>query len=60
MRKQTFLERNTMAVIVPETIPSTATAGRRRLYRTLKTYLADDYSVYYEPDIQGRWPVFII
>ncbi|WP_096154049.1 3'-5' exonuclease [Bacillus sp. FJAT-45066] len=49
-----------MAVTVPETIRSTATAGERLLFRTLKTYLPDDYIVYYEPEIQGRRPDFVI
>ncbi|UGB33130.1 3'-5' exonuclease [Metabacillus sp. B2-18] len=49
-----------MAVTIPENIRSTATAGERLLFRTLKTYLPDDYIVYYEPDIQGRRPDFII
>lgn len=49
-----------MALTVPETIRSTATAGERLLFRTLKTYLPDDYIVYYEPEIQGRRPDFVI
>jgi len=49
-----------MAVTVPETIRSSATAGERLLFRTLKTYLPDDYIVYYEPEIQGKRPDFVI
>jgi len=49
-----------MAVTIPENIRSTATAGERLLFRTLKTFLPDDYIVYYEPEIQGRRPDFII
>lgn len=49
-----------MAVTIPENIRSTATAGERLLFRTLKSFLPDDYIVYYEPDIQGRRPDFII
>ncbi|WP_160725324.1 3'-5' exonuclease [Bacillus sp. USDA818B3_A] len=49
-----------MAVTIPETIRSTATAGERLLFRTLKTFLPDDYIVYYEPEIQGKRPDFVI
>ncbi|SLK35682.1 UvrD/REP helicase [Mycobacteroides abscessus subsp. abscessus] len=49
-----------MAQTVPETIRSTATAGERLLFRTLKNYLPDDYIVYYEPEILGKRPDFVI
>ncbi|MGD6957249.1 3'-5' exonuclease [Rossellomorea aquimaris] len=49
-----------MAYTIPETIRSSATAGERLLFRTLKTYLPDDYIVYYEPEIHGRRPDFVI
>jgi hypothetical protein len=43
-----------MAYMVPETLPSRATAGERRLYETLRMHLPEDYIVYYEPEIDGR------
>ncbi|MDW0115026.1 3'-5' exonuclease [Sporosarcina saromensis] len=49
-----------MAFSIPETIRTTATAGERLLFRTLKTYLPDDYIVYYEPEIRGKRPDFVI
>ncbi|MEH7392795.1 3'-5' exonuclease [Bacillus sp. JJ1474] len=49
-----------MAFTIPETIRSTATAGERLLFRTLKSYLPDDYIVYYEPEIHGKRPDFVI
>ncbi|HHY74736.1 MAG TPA: AAA family ATPase [Bacillus bacterium] len=49
-----------MAYTVPETIRSSATTGERLLFRTLKTYLPDDYIVYYEPEIHGKRPDFVI
>nr|WP_263327071.1 nuclease-related domain-containing DEAD/DEAH box helicase [Neobacillus sp. Marseille-Q6967] len=49
-----------MAITIPESIRSTATAGERLFFRTLKTYLPDDYIVYFEPEIQGRRPDFVI
>lgn len=49
-----------MAYTIPETIRSSATAGERLVFRTLKDYLPDDYIVYYEPEIRGKRPDFII
>ncbi|KZZ84106.1 3'-5' exonuclease [Bacillus sp. SJS] len=49
-----------MAYTVPETIRSSATAGERLLFTTLKNFLPDDYIVYYEPEIHGRHPDFVI
>lgn len=49
-----------MAITIPETIRSSATAGERLLFRTLKVYLPDDYIVYYEPEILGKRPDFVI
>ncbi|WP_214795440.1 MULTISPECIES: 3'-5' exonuclease [unclassified Exiguobacterium] len=49
-----------MAHTVPETIRSSATAGERLVFRTLKRYLPDDYIVYFEPNIHGRRPDFVI
>jgi len=45
---------------IPESIRSSATVGERILFRTLKNYLPDDYIVYYEPEIQGVCPDFVI
>ncbi|HSH25086.1 MAG TPA: NERD domain-containing protein, partial [Massilibacterium sp.] len=49
-----------MAITLPESIPKKATAGERILFQTLKQYLDDDYIVYYEPDIHGYHPDFVI
>ncbi|MDR6226889.1 DEAD/DEAH box helicase [Desmospora profundinema] len=49
-----------MAVTIPETMPKKATAGETLLFRTLKRYLTEEYVVYYEPDIQGWRPDFVI
>lgn len=49
-----------MAYMVPETIRSTATAGERILFRTLRSVLPEDYIVYFEPDIRGKRPDFVI
>lgn len=60
MEKKRTLWSGNMAYTVPETIRSTATMGERLLFRTLKTYLPEDYIVYYEPEIQGKRPDFVI
>lgn len=49
-----------MAQTIPEMLKKGATAGERLLFRTLKDYLPEDYIVYYEPDIQGWRPDFVI
>lgn len=49
-----------MAYMVPETPPRSATAGERVLFETLKDHLPSDYIVYYEPEIRGRRPDFVI
>ncbi|MGO4532626.1 3'-5' exonuclease [Paenibacillus sp. 2TAF8] len=49
-----------MANTVPEAIPKKATAGERLLFETLKKHLPEEYIVYYEPEIRGRRPDFVI
>lgn len=49
-----------MSITVPESIRSSATAGERILFNTLKEYLDDDYIIYYEPEINGKKPDFLI
>ncbi|SIT66096.1 3'-5' exonuclease [Edaphobacillus lindanitolerans] len=49
-----------MAFMIPESIRTSATAGERLLFRTMKTVLPDDVIVYYEPEIRGRRPDFVI
>lgn len=46
--------------MVPEVIRTSAAAGERLLFRTLKEYLPSDYVVYYEPEIQGSRPDFVL
>ncbi|MEZ5330261.1 MAG: NERD domain-containing protein/DEAD/DEAH box helicase [Verrucomicrobiales bacterium] len=48
-----------MATIIPSGLPSTASAGERRLHQILAT-LPDDCFVYYEPLIKGRHPDFVV
>ncbi len=49
-----------MAYTVPESIPRKATAGERLVFHTLKDVLPSDYIVYYEPEIIGRRPDFVV
>ncbi|WP_281884910.1 nuclease-related domain-containing DEAD/DEAH box helicase [Paenibacillus sp. YYML68] len=49
-----------MAYTVPDIIPRSATAGERVLFQTLRDHLPSDYIVYYEPEIRGRRPDFVI
>lgn len=49
-----------MAYMVPEVIPRKATAGERLLFETLKNHLPSDYIIYYEPEIRGKRPDFVI
>lgn len=46
--------------MIPATIRTSATAGERLLFRTLKQVLPDDVIVYYEPEIHGRRPDFVL
>ena len=49
-----------MAIMIPETLKRDVTAGERLLYRTLRNVLPDDYIVYFEPEIRGVYPDFVI
>lgn len=49
-----------MADTVPEVIRKNATGGERILFDTLKKYLPNEYIVYYEPEIRGKRPDFVI
>jgi len=46
--------------MVPDSMPSKASAGEKRLYRILKDELPDDCYVWYEPRVSGLHPDFIV
>ena len=48
-----------MAEMMPERLPSGASAGEKKTFALLQE-LPDDVIVYYEPDIGGRYPDFIM
>lgn len=60
MEKNAIFGAIVMAITIPETIRTSATTGERLFFRTLKTFLPDDYIVYFEPEIQGKRPDFVI
>lgn len=49
-----------MALIVPDFAPSKASRGEKRLFKILRDELPDDYHVWYEHNIKGLYPDFII
>jgi hypothetical protein len=49
-----------MAVMVPESCPGRATSGEKWLFNFFRDWLPDDFTVWYEPVIQGRYPDFTI
>lgn len=49
-----------MALMVPDSMPSKASAGEKRLYKVLRDELPDDCYVWYEPQVKGLYPDFII
>ena len=52
-----------MAFMIPETIGArsgTATRGERRVFEALRDHLPEDYLVYYNISVKGRYPDFIV
>lgn len=49
-----------MAIMVPDSCPSRATAGEKRLFGLIRDILPDNFTAWYEPVVQGRYPDFTI
>jgi hypothetical protein len=49
-----------MALIVPDAVPSKASQGEKRVFKVLRDELPDDCLVWYEPNVKGLYPDFII
>jgi hypothetical protein len=49
-----------MAILIPDSCPGRATVGEKRAYGLLRDLLPDDFTVWYEPIIQGRYPDFTL
>src|SRR5215510_11014176 len=50
--------RETMAQLIPDTLPASSTAGERRVFTALAR-LPDDCLIYYEPVVRRRYPDLI-
>lgn len=49
-----------MAIMIPDSCPSKATAGEKRLFGLVRDILPDSFTAWYEPVVQGRYPDFTI
>ncbi len=49
-----------MALTVPDSVPSKASSGEKGLFKILRDELPDDCYVWYEPNVKGLYPDFII
>src|SRR5262249_6637246 len=49
-----------MAILIPDSCPSKATAGEKRVYALLRDALPDHFTAWYEPVVQGRYPDFTV
>jgi len=49
-----------MAIMIPDSCPSRATEGEKRVYALLRDALPDSFTCWYEPVIQGRYPDFTL
>lgn len=52
-----------MAFTIPQTIPArpgSATPGERKVFLALRDHLPEDYLVYYDTSLKGRYPDFMI
>ena len=47
-----------MATMIPDACPSKASAGEKKLFRMLRDLLPDNFTAWYEPVVQGRYPDF--
>ena len=48
-----------MAEMIPDRLPSSASAGEKRVFELLQK-LPDDVIVYYEPVVGERYPDFVV
>lgn len=49
-----------MALCIPDSIPSSASGGEKRLFKLLRDELPDDFFIYYEAAVNGFYPDFIV
>ena len=50
-----------MAILIPDSCPSRATVGEKRVYALLRDALPDHFTAWYEPSrVEGRYPDFTL
>lgn len=49
-----------MVIMIPDSCPSRATAGEKRAYGLIRDVLPDNFTAWYEPVVQGRYPDFTL
>lgn len=49
-----------MAILIPDSCPSKATVGEKRVYGLLRDVLPDHFTAWYEPVVAGRYPDFTL
>jgi Nuclease-related domain len=49
-----------MAIMIPGSCPSKATAGEKRTFGLLRDGLPDHFTAWYEPVVAGRYPDFCL
>ena len=49
-----------MAIMIPDSCPTKASQGEKRLYKLFQDLLPDNFSAWYEPVVQGRYPDFTL
>ncbi len=49
-----------MAIMIPDSCPGRSTAGEKRAYGLLRDVLPDNFTAWYEPVVQGRYPDFTL
>lgn len=49
-----------MAIMIPPSLPSQASKGEKRVYNLLRNKLTNDFYVWHEPIVKGRYPDFIV
>ena len=49
-----------MAIMIPDSCPSRATVGEKRIFGLLRDALPDSFTAWYEPVVAGRHPDFTL
>jgi hypothetical protein len=49
-----------MAIRIPDSCPTRATAGEKRAFGLLRDVLPDQFTAWNEPEVAGRYPDFCL